>query len=491
MEPAAAGAVLAIVRVVLLGGLSAVLAAQVAVGLMMVAGRGRHAPAPAEEEGEHEPERPEPRPFPRFAAPDPAPPPPCAARPGHACLRGRMVLRGDVLAAWRDAIASDEQAAAVAVAAAAAASQDGEDSGDDAGDERGDEADQTVAPSAKAPRPSLPPEGSFADSFALMAMARENEEGSPACGDGGREGTISADGSFEIHLPPGRYDLVAKSNDGRLLAGIEGLRAEAGEALGGIDLVLARPVEVAGRVMDDRGVAVAAVVEIVHAGGCATFGQRVPDHGRFSFSELWPGTYLLKVSETGYESPPDIEVRAPVQALELRLARLPAALLMVGPGASLEASPCPRGSLSLTDATGRRQRASFRSCVAELGGMTPGSSWRVHGKLGGRAYDRWITFGGGAPLAPVCLDSFCGPETVVVHVTVADSAGALAMAELDVLPADGRGAVESQLSHGFTARMEPGRPITLRARVPGQEVTSTFWPLPGVNDLLLRLPGKI
>jgi hypothetical protein len=490
MEPAAAGAVLAIVRVVLLGGLSAVLAAQVAVGLMVVAGRGRDAPAPAEEVGDDEADRPEPRPFPRFAAPDPAPPPPCVARPGHACLHGRIVLRGDVLAAWRAAIAGDEQAAAAA--AAAVASEDGEDSGDEAGDGRGDQTDQVVAPSAKAPRPPLPPEGSFADSFVLKAIARDSQEDPAACADGGREATIGADGSFEIDLPPGRYDLIARSHDGHLLAAIEGVRAEPGDARAGIDVVLARPVEVVGRVLDDRGVAVAAVVEIFHVGGCQIFGQRAADDGRFSFPELWSGTYRLKVSETEYESPPGIEVRAPAREVEVRLPRLPAALLMVAPGAGSEVRSCPRGSLLLTDAAGRSRRAAFRSsCVAELSGMTPGSSWRVHGKLGGRAYDRWISFGGGAPLAPVCLDSFCGPDTVVVHATVADSAGERAMAELEVLSADGRGAVESQLSPGFTARMQAGRPITLRARVPGQEVTSTFWPLPGVNDLLLRLPGKI
>lgn len=477
-------------RLVLLGGLSTLLAGLVALGGMLITER-RAKPIIHADDQPDEPEHPpllrttvRTRRLPSVVSP------PCTPKPGWTCWRGRLRLPERVRTAWSAARA----VAAVASPAQAALAIDS------LGDEVRDEG-ATIDPDSTArtgDHEILPPEGSFVPFFRVRALPWSDQSGQAVHRpDSAPEreaiaADLDPDGTFQLDVAPGTYDLQVNSEDDRLIAGIDGLVAQPGDAREGLDVTLAVSVQVSGRVVDGDDIGTQATVQVhrVHQDEIST--MTTSPAGRFVADWLRPGPYVLVAAKAG--APGErIEIQVPLDGIKLQVVRLPTAMLLVAPSND-ERRSCLPGTLILTNQnhSGEQRGIPLEHCQALVPDVFPGSTWRVVGSVGSRSLDRVITFGSGKPIAPVCLDEVCRTDEAAVDIRVVDAGGDLVKtADIEVLDdPHGRwqaGTLIMPLTEGFRA----GVTVTLRSTAESLQAAAAVWLMTGVNDIVIRLPGRV
>ena len=152
-------------RVVLIGGLTSILAALLVLGARVVT-RVRHVATGAQTASADDTAPPSPALERRFSTLATHLPsivaPPCTPEPGHACVAGRLVLGAAVRERWAHTRAESET------------DQDDDDDesdeeNDDESKERAGDEQRDVGAVARRRRPALPPEAPFSDFFTVDA----------------------------------------------------------------------------------------------------------------------------------------------------------------------------------------------------------------------------------------------------------------------------------------------------------------------------------
>ncbi|HEX2659828.1 MAG TPA: hypothetical protein VHU40_16200, partial [Polyangia bacterium] len=289
------------VRFVLFGVLSAALLALLIAAANVVSARPARVAAPPEEAVEQPPAPARPRSRSRPPLPS-VTPAACTPRPGWACWRGSLRLPPAVRSTWQSAV-SEDQAEEMDLSEAVP--------------ERGH------VPAAAA---VLPPEASFA-LFFDVELIRSNDDSDEPRPDG--QVIVFSDGSFEAHVPPGRYDLDVSSHDGFVVGGLESLSAVAGAIETGIEIPLASAVAIEGHVVDEDGISTPMVVSLTRQGHDGTTITSLGPDGSFRSDGLRPGTYVVSAATGRGDEHVDREVTAPARAIELRVPRAVDGLLLL------------------------------------------------------------------------------------------------------------------------------------------------------------------
>jgi hypothetical protein len=119
----------------------------------------------------------------------------------------------------------------------------------------------------------------------------------------------------------------------------------------------------------------------------------------------------------------------------------------------------------------------------------------VQGEIGDRRYDRWITFATGTPPPPVCLDATCPANTSAVETRVVDAAGAGVDASVEIVDLAAARHVAGREVRVWrpsgSGRFLPWTTVRVRAVHEDLEAITTRMLAPGVNEILLRLPGRV
>jgi len=435
----------------------------------------------------------------------------CVPRPGWACWRGRLRLSGNLVREWRARRAA-RRARRMTTAAEA-----GEDSMNLTARVRPrasldtDDSAQVVDPVIDLADVALPPDSGFRAFFELRVYQRDDAPGAKgrtAGGDGVPGGSViklEDDGAFEVHLPPGRYGLAVRSGDELLAGGRDELRAVAGDAEDGVDVVLEPTVSLAGRVLDEDGLLLSAVVTISRAGDAeeATITQ---SSGTFQFDDLRSGPVRV-TAEADDGQTTTATFAAPLQDAVVHLTRPRAGLLLVprSPNGS-----CPRGLVSLKphppEAAGparddelSREALSLDApprtvriidCQAIVANVAPGSAWDVAGSLGPTAIKTRVQFDFGSPLAPICLASGCDPTMAVLDLQTVDIAGMDLEATVTVKASLPGGPRVGTILYPWRPGLPANQSFTVDVSVGATSVTRQLWLRPGVNREVVRLPVR-
>lgn len=478
-------------KVILLGGLSALLAGLLALGGSWLGARPATTVTPENDEPEVRtapPRRPR---APLLRAVRPTVASPCQARTGRACWRGRLLLSLAVRAAWVKARAAKraERQVDTSPNAYGEALEGESDSGPAAGGAVGD-AIGGDGGNAVADVP-LPPEGGFGDFFDLRLVARDDDDSARSLGaeaDPAPTETIVAvaeDGSFEAQASPGTYDLAVRSRDHLLVGGADGWRAVAGDADGGLEIALAPPVAIVGRIVDGDGVPSDAALSVAREHERDQAWSTTSGDGRFNVEGLRPGAYRLTAKFAG-DVGETVVVKAPLAGIELHLAPARTAMLTFAPG---EDGLCPTGNLTLVSPA-RTVPARLMGCQALLRDIQPGSTWQLIGVLSGHTYDRTITFDSDRPLTPICLDTPCRTDAAAVEIDVRDANGDRTWSDVRVVSGPDSGPREGSFVGSTIAGLTAAGSLILKAGADDDEagVTGQVWLRPGVNRVVMRLP---
>jgi len=433
----------------------------------------------------------------------------CVPRAGWACWRGRLRLSADVVRAWRAGRAARRAKRAAAATeilrvGTSSAARVTLPASPDTNDSAGDDSDP-VTEFADVP---LPPDSGFRAFFDVRVYRTSGGDGTDAHRDGASEDGSSVeledDGSFEIQVAPGRYGLEVTSGDDLLAGGRDQLRAVPADFADGVDVVLEPTVSLAGRVLDEDGLLLSAIVTIARVGDDekATLTQ---SDGAFQFDDLRPGPVRV-TAEADDGQTTTMTFLAPLQDVVLHLARPRAGLLLVprAPDGS-----CPRGVLSLTphpaaapglppaDAPSNKAAppASPRvvrivECQAIVGNIAPGSAWDVAGSIGPAAIKTRVQFGFGTPLAPLCLTSGCDPMMAVLDVRPVDLEGRELEATVTVKASPPGGPRVGMIVYSWQRSMPANQSVTVDVSVGATSVTRQLWLRPGVNREVVRLPVR-
>ena len=293
---------------------------------------------------------------------------------------------------------------------------------------------------------------------------------------------VGADGAFEFQLPPGRYDLEAESEDGLWVAGLDGMAAVASDSIDDFEVAVVNAVSIEGRLVDPSGAVTDGYVEVKrrHQGESTSLST---DEGHFVFSGLRPGSYSVSASSSSRPGSP-VSVEAPTTHLDLRVPGPRDGLLIV---ARSEREECPQANITLErldasqndsdDASGEIRMMDVSDCRASVDDVPPGSHWSVKGTIGRRFVDRIITFDDADPPSPICLLEPCDSDAADLAVRVIDETGRL-------------------LSDDAYLLEEPSNPrawTTVTVRATAGDLTSerSLSLVPGVNQVVLRLPGTV
>jgi hypothetical protein len=476
------------VKVILISGLSALLAGLLALGGAWLGARPARTVTPENDEPEVRtlpPRRARTlrlRTFPATAAS------PCQPRTGRACWRGRLLLSLPVRAAWAGARAVKRAELPVHTSS----SGNGEAIGAEPGlrPAAGAAVDDIIGGddgNAVADVP-LPPQGAFGDFFGLRLIPRDDDSTRFHGPDPDAAETIVSverDGSFEVQASPGSYDLEVGSRDHLLVGGADGWRAVAGDADGGLEIALAPPVAILGRIVDGDGVQTDAALSVAREHERDQRWSTTGGNGRFTADGLRPGAYRLTATAAG-ESGGTVVVKAPLDGIELHLAPARTAMLTFAPG---EDGRCPTGNLTLVNLA-RAVPARLMGCQALVHGIPPGSTWQMVGVLSGHTRDRTITFDSNNPLTPICLDTPCRTDAAAVEIDVRDANGDRSWSDVQVVSGPDSGPPEGSFVGSMIAGLTATGSLILKAGVDDDEagVTSQVWLRPGVNRVVMRLP---
>lgn len=367
-------------------------------------------------------------------------------------------------------------------------------------DDAANDDDESAADDADAP---LPPDAGFRAFFSIRIFRTDGQAGGMdsegVAGDGDSPVTLHDDGSFEVHLPPGRYGLEATSNDGYLAGGRDIVNAGAGDAEDGLDVVLDPTVVLAGRVLDEDGVLVPATVTVSRVGSdgsAVTSGD-----GTFRFDELRPGLFQV-TAETGEDQPATGTFFAPTDNVVLHVARAGAGLLILprapdgrcvraGVTAARREQNPSSGAPKAVPRLGAkvRWRTRFRDCQVVIEPVAPGSEWDLlvtlieSTPIGAR-----VRFGYESPAAPICLRAGCPTAVAALQVVPIDVDGhviALAATVIDSPP--GGPAVGSSI-HELATGLPANQGITIEVRAGAMQIRRQLWLLPGVNRAVIQFP---
>ena len=404
----------------------------------------------------------------------------CTPRPGWACWRGRLQLPASVRATWAEK---------------RAAQSTGEQTEDAVGD-----------PIAAEPPEELPPEAPFDESFSISVSPVDDGTDDDAVI---AEAVVSlhADGTFEIEVQPGRYNLEATSEDNLLIGGRDDLRAVAGAAEDGVDIVLGPAVGLSGRVLDQDDVPVGVTLTLMRTGeGSTTLADE--DDGKIAFTGLRPGTYHLR-AETHDGHVTDGTYVVPQSDVVIRVPRAPAGLLLFPRQPD---GRCPTRYYRLiprTDAsggvpsptTGGQLDGTIRSeirnarviqCQAVVEDVPPGSAWDVMVRERNSPVMTQVHFGSGWPLAPICVQGTCADGDAVLEPWLMDLNGDHVDYPVTVTEAsDPDGTSVGWSGTGpYVYGLHANRTVTVQVDTDAGPVTQQVWLQPGVNRAVIRLPVR-
>jgi len=512
-EPGGGWGVPAIVRVLLFGTLSAILLGLlVAAGVLVRERRGHPAGMSPEVVDDDGPPSSDAATTVRWRQPLPTVTvSACAPRAGWACWRGRLRLSAEVIRGWRarrdqDGVQGSTTEAVYGVELAGPKTEARSGLGTDMGGAGHalDDSDEEMATDGddEANDVPLPPDADYRAFFVVRLVRREDGEYTAASDEVAAAGEASValhdDGSFEIHAPPGRYGIEVVSSDGYLAGGRDDVLAVAGDVEDALDLALVPTVALAGRVLDQDGVLLAATVTVARVGAHDTTG--LIGDGAFRFDDLRPGPYQV-TAEAG-DSRTTATFLAPMDDIVLHLPRTGAGLVILPrgpdgrcPRAGVVAAPHGRDASPAVNAPARTRAQRWRrtysaDCQAVIESAAPGSEWDLLvTALEPKPIEARVQFGFGAPAAPVCLRPGCATDTAALQLVAIDPEG-LPIENSATVTASGPGgpAVGSTI-----ARLATGLPanqgITLEVRAGGMALQRQLWLLPGVNRLVVPFPA--
>lgn len=297
-------------------------------------------------------------------------------------------------------------------------------------------------------------------------------------------GQLRDDGTFVIQVPPGRYALEARSDDGILIAGLEVLTAIAGEARGDLELTLSDGVSLAGRLVDDDGSPITGELQLEHVHLGTSAGVSTDQAGRFVFDGLRPGTYALVGSRADVSSAP-VQLRAPAANVQIRVPRLATAMLLVP---RLPDGTCPRGRVTLRAPKDEHlfRRASFFECRALIFAVPPGSSWYARGSVDGRSIEATIVFDSGRTLAPVCLGAGCDTDVAAVEPRIVAADGTVVTgAKTRVVDSPTHDRAPQWSIDPLTPGFRAGFSYTFAVEAGPLQGRVTSWLVPGVNRVVV------
>lgn len=502
-------------RVFLLGTLSAIL-----LGLLIGAGsivraRRGHVAATAVEAPDEVPP-PSLTPAPGFRRREPLPAvgaTGCNPRPGWACWRGRLRLSMQVVRGWRarraqqgvrsvaEAVTDDGPKSVLSETLPSSPSSFDQHEADNAVDDDDD------AATATADDP-LPPDAGFHAFFTVRAFRTDGTIGATDSDDVADPGDSSValhdDGTFEVHLPPGRYGLEAASTDGYVVGGRDDVNAIAGDAEDGLEVVLGPTVALAGRVLDEDGVLVPAAVSILRIGGDGSVSGTAGGDGSFRIDELRPGLFQV-TAEAGENQTATGTFFAPMENVVLRVARAGAGLLLLPPGpdgrcgragvkvAPHAREPAPSGAPSTASvARTARWRSQYASdCQVVIDRVAPGSEWDlIVTSIDPTPISARVQFGYGSPAEPVCLRAGCTTATAALQVVPIDVDGRVMPQTATVIASPPGGPAVGSSIYQLATGLPANEGLTIEVRAGATVISRQIWLQPGVNRAVIQFPVK-
>jgi hypothetical protein len=447
----------------LFGTLLAILVGLLVLGGSMAGRRpARRPPVSAEAPALIEQDLPLPPSINRFRALPSVGPDVCTPQRGWACWRGRLVLSPAVAAAWRQQRATQRA-----------------------------DVDVTDLEQESLAEVPLPPDGTFEGLFDLHVTPFDTVEDARADEASIEESqvTLWSNGTFEIQVPPGRYVIEATSRDGLLVGGRDDVRAVAEDVQSDLEIAVGQTVAIAGRVVDEEGIAVSASLSVQRVGSNGVEVLSPSTGGHFRVDDLRAGSFRV-TARTEDDQTVATTVRAPLDGLELRVTRPRDGLIVFAPDAQ---GKCPRGAMKLTrheanQATPQERRLPILDCQVVVPAVPPGSSWDVVGIRGAAKFVNHVRFDFAQPLTPICMDGSCETAVAVADVWIVDGGGNRRRGTWAIVEDQG----EETFLRGGSGTTEKGltanHEITLSVTLDEVEATNRFWLRPGVNRLIVRLP---
>lgn len=429
----------------------------------------------------------------------------CTPRTGWACWRGRLTVSGAVRAAWLARRAQQRTERFPPDAPAEADQPTG----------AADDADDTIS----ATEVPLPPAAPFDRFFSVRVVPLDDDAPTTGSGSGGiSDGSrairwshseevaadavvsLSADGTFEIQVPPGRYTIEAVSKDRVLTGGRDGLRAVAGAAEDGVDIALARTVELSGRIVDEDGIPMTAALTLTRVGGPASQYDAFEGSEEFTFEDLRAGSFRL-TAETKDGHTVEAIFRAPLAGITLRVPRpqdrllvFPRAadgtcsapqLVMAQPVSAAASPPGPRSAAGVA----RPRPLIVEGCQAILGEVAPGSVWQISGRTGAAFPARQIHLDAGGLQSPVCVGDACAMDGAALALWLLDASGRPTSLPVTLNDADGSPPLGVDVTiGGAITGLRAGHSITVRVELDTGAVTQQVLLSPGVNRAVIHVP---
>jgi hypothetical protein len=254
---------------------------------------------------------------------------------------------------------------------------------------------------------------------------------------------LELDGTFAIHLPAGRYRLVAVGDE--WVAAVDDVDAVAGATVD-VRMVLIGAARIAGTLHASRAALGDVEVRVRRAGTEVNSGRHhravtgrrdvqpaeSDELERFVVDGLLPGvSYDVTIGGTAIRETTVRAVIAPAENLEVILQSLPVLRGAIG----LASEGCPIGRVEIADGEGYRVLADVEpDCHFASPGLPAGRSLEVRADGGGwHLSERFVTPEDGDP-PPVCLNPPCGAPIARAAVEV----------QLEGAPADGSMNVQAQ-----------------------------------------------
>lgn len=431
----------------------------------------------------------------------------CVPRPGWACWRGRLRLSTEVWRGWkvrrakaRTARHVDEGGEEDGTGGGIAVSGDTSVNSDEALAEAPDDDVDPVTDLAEVP---LPPDSGFRAFFDVrvfrMDGTNESLNGVDGAGRGAPSVELSDDGSFEVHVPPGRYGLEAQSRDDLVIGGRDALPAIASATDDGVDITLGPTVVLAGRVLDEDGVMMPATVTAARIGDEESTAM-VHGAGTFRFDGLRTGTFRLTAEAQDQSSAAVFS--APLEGAVLRLPRTRAGLLVLprGPDGrcgratviAMEHVPDdgPTASVSSSRAAGiRRQRMQTSACQVVLQPVAPGSEWDVFMlQTGAPPIKARVQFGFESPAAPVCLVAGCSTAAAALQIVATDIDGRGMEGEATLTATSPGEEANVSTVHGQAVGLPVNQSVTVELRLGDLTISRQVWLQAGVNRAVIQFP---
>ena len=355
----------------------------------------------------------------------------------------------------------------------------------------------------------LPPEVGFRAFFDVRVFGigdgndDDPSEDQQTAGQDSSSFTLNDDGTFEVHVPPGRYGLAVQSQDDLVTGGRDEVRAVAGASEDGLDITLEPTVALVGRVLDEDGVLTPATVSAWRIGDDESVGTSGGD-GTFRFEKLRAGSFRLTAEVAGERT--SATVAAPTALAVVRVPRPRAGLLLLPRGSDGHCQPAtvvltphgpggraPAGGFPPKNLDGAIHQWGIHTtdCQVVIEPAGTGSAWDVVVVgIGLAPVEARVQFDGQTPATPACLVPGCSTAVAALRIDAIDADGrdvgdgAMATVSwaqgLDVQVAD-------ELPAGFPANQS----VTVKVEAAGMAITRQVWLMPGMNRAVIPFPVRV